>query len=91
MGDMGDYWRDVSPVLKSESQRRRANNRQSSPHMLKAAGFDFEVKNNGAHLIVSGPAGVADFWPGTGRFIFRQGGPQGRGVRRLIKQMRKEA
>lgn len=33
----------------------------------------FTSHNNGAHLIVEGPEGYIDFWPGTGRWNNRKG------------------
>ena len=71
MGDMGDYWRDVRPAMKEESQRRRSSNRESSSRLLTEAGISFESKNEGSHLIVSGQGAVVDFWPGTGLWIVR--------------------
>ena len=41
MGDMGDYWRDVRPAMKEESQRRRSSNRESSSRLLAEAGISF--------------------------------------------------
>lgn len=84
MGDMGDFWRDVSPAMKQASREKRSNNRAQSATILSDAGISFEVKNKGAHLIVEGRDCVIDFWPGTGKFIERNG-KEGRGVRNLIK------
>jgi hypothetical protein len=51
---------------------------------LRERGYQFEEKNGAAHLIVRTELGVVDFWPGTGKFVFRQGGYQGRGVFNLM-------
>ncbi len=91
MGDMGDYWRDVAPHMQAESQRKLASNREQSAQMLSSAGIPFESKNGGAHLIVApGDGRVFDFWPGTGLFQQRGVITPGRGVRRLIKQIKGE-
>lgn len=87
MGDMGDYWRDVTPGMKERSQQRRADNRESSAKMLAAAGLAFEVKNDGAHLIVKANGRTVDFWPGTGLWVVRGTNERRRGVRRLIQQL----
>lgn len=95
MGDVGEFWKDVAPAMKQESQERRAGNRENSAKILEEKGFKFETKNDGAHLIVRRGAMVADFWPGTGKFIVRPskapGAPKtgkiGRGVFNLIKVM----
>lgn len=84
MGDEGDYWRDVKPLMKEESQRRRKRNREGSADLLKQNGVQFESKNGGAHLIVEGTKSTIDFWPGTGKFITRDG-KRGRGVKNLLK------
>jgi hypothetical protein len=84
MGDMGDYWRDVTPGMKERSQAKRASNREQSATLLTQAGVPFETRNAGAHLIVNHGGVVCDFWPGTGLWQVR-GGRQGRGVRNLLK------
>ena len=65
----GDIWN----ALRSASQIKRSQNRDNSADLLRAAKIPFESNNMGAHLIVR-PAlslEVADFWPGTGKWIVR--------------------
>jgi hypothetical protein len=76
---------EIYGAMKEASQEKRANNRQSSAEILKNKGVEFESKNLGAHLIVTGKKGLIDFWPGTGKFIPRNGGRNGRGVFNLLK------
>jgi hypothetical protein len=90
MGDHGDYWRDVGPVLDGIAQDKKAHNREGSPALLTAAGIAFDVRNNGAHLIVSHNGLVVDFWPGTGKWIPRPSGRPGRGVRPLIAFLKRK-
>jgi hypothetical protein len=86
MADMGDYWRDVTPALKERSQQKRASNRQQSAKMLTDAKVKFESRNGGAHLIVTAADGlVADFWPGTGKWMQRGYPGSSRGVRSLLR------
>jgi hypothetical protein len=80
-----DIERAVEIGWDAESAERRAKNRQSSAEMLAERGIQFETKNMGAHLIVSHDGKVADFWPGTGKYIPRGGGRPGRGVFNLLK------
>ena len=80
MGDMGEMYND----MKKESQKRRAGHREASPEFLQKAGIPFEKKNNGAHLIVEGCDCFIDFWPGTGKWIARNG-KRGFGVKNLIR------
>ena len=69
-----------------ESKERRARNRQNSAALLTGEGFAFESKNRDAHLIVEG---LVDFWPGTGLWIVRGETAQHRGVRSLIKWLKR--
>ena len=82
---MRDIDRAVEIGWQAESVERRAKNRQSSAEILAERGIQFETKNMGAHLVVSHDGKVADFWPGTGKYIPRGGGRPGRGVFNLLK------
>lgn len=84
MGDMAESFR----ILKEESKKKRAYNRQNSTEILQSKSVEFESKNCGAHLIVNGRDCLIDFWPGTGKFISRNG-KKGRGVRNLLKLCRR--
>lgn len=84
MGDM----KEVGEILREWSKERRAYNRAGSPEVLRRARIAFESKNDGAHLIVTHAGAVVDFWPGTGRYIFRTG-RKGRGVHGLIQDLRR--
>ena len=75
---------------REESMRRRARNREGSAGILWQAGIAFDARNDGAHLIVHGPAHTTDFWPGTGKYIRRSDGRTGRGVRNLLKLLKAE-
>jgi hypothetical protein len=72
-------------LFRARSKIKRASNREDSPKLLDEAGVTYTVHNLGAHLIVDGPECVVDFWPGTGKWIVRAGGPTGRGVLPLLK------
>jgi hypothetical protein len=83
MSDIGDLFNDVKKI----SQDKREKNRETSANILQKKEINFIVKNYGTHLIVEGKNGLIDFWPGTGKFIARNGG-KGRGVFNLIKLCR---
>jgi hypothetical protein len=85
MGDMGDYWRDVTPSMKERSQKKRADNREASATILDEAGIGYTTKSDGTHLIVTAGGKTVDFWPGTGLWIVRATGLRRRGVRQLIQ------
>jgi hypothetical protein len=81
---MGDA-HEIYDALKICNQQHRAEKRAESPKILKRKGIQFESKNNGAHLIVSGRSVVVDFWPGTGKWVARKTGQKGYGVIALLK------
>lgn len=84
MSDSGDVYR----AMKEDSKERRARNRDKSPAILRKHGIAYHSRNGGAHLIiVEDLSVVADFWPGTGKWIFRRGSKEGRGVFSLIKEL----
>ncbi|MDG9927450.1 MULTISPECIES: hypothetical protein [unclassified Pseudomonas] len=82
---MRDVDRAAEIGWSAESQERRAANRENSTEILSRHGVAHLVKNNGAHIVVSHDGEVVDFWPGTGKFIPRDGGKPGRGVFNLLK------
>lgn len=73
---------------RTESQAKRARNREYGAEALRAAGIGFEVKNFGAHLIV---AGHVDYYPGTGlwtdRTVRNGRKTEGRGIHNLLKHL----
>jgi len=73
---------------KEAGQQKRAHNRESSPKALSSAGISYIEHNGGAHLVCTHKGFTADFWPGTGKFIFRTKGGKGRGVKNLINRYR---
>lgn len=79
--DMGAMWREV----KALRAVKRASNREASATLLKSRGISFESKNWGAHLIVTHSGTIVDFWPGTGKFIFRNKSHKGHGIFNLLK------
>lgn len=47
----------------------KAKRRDAAPGDLTMAGLqNYEIKNNGAHIIIHAPAGRVDYWPGTGKY-----------------------
>ena len=77
---LGDYFRDVKTI----KQQKRESNRIRGVELLNKHGIAFVAKNDGAHLIVTHNGRTADYWPGTGKFIFRDRG-KGRGIFSLLK------
>jgi hypothetical protein len=55
--------------LKEADKERRAENRVTGYKALVDAGFVFDVKNGGTHLIVQTDRGRVDYWPGTEKWL----------------------
>lgn len=84
-------WAVIKEYFRKAGQGRRAGNRESSPKVLEELEITFEVKNNGAHLIVYGNnAELIDLWPGTGLWSARQSKQKGRGVFNLVKYIKEQ-
>lgn len=76
---------EIYDALKVCSQNARRESRDKAPRKLKSAGYRFDVKNNGAHIIIYGASVTVDFWPGTGKWISRNYPDRGRGMISLMK------
>ncbi|WP_440984955.1 hypothetical protein ACQHIH_16215 [Xanthomonas sontii] len=87
MSDMGELF----SAMREIGRERRASNRETSPQVLQQHGVQFEVKNDGAHLVVRHAGKVADLWPGTGKYRVRRPGGKGekyrRGVFNLLRDL----
>ena len=87
MGDMAEGFKE----MREAGLAKRAGNREVSAGYLEKHDIPFAIKNYGAHLIVEGPEDCfVDFWPGTGRWISRNG-VKGFGVRNLVEYITQNA
>lgn len=77
--DVSAMWREHHAI----QAQKRADNRESSPQVLKDAGVPFKAFSD-AHLRV---ADEYDFWPGTGLWKHLKSNAKGRGVRKLIARI----
>lgn len=84
MGDMGDVFRAMRDSRK-EINRARFENIHAN---LSSIGFDYEIKNEGHHVIFTVGKVKFDFWPSTGKFMSRNNGKRGVGLNRLINIMK---
>ncbi len=89
MGDVGEDWKAYKPVMKANSQRKRARNRKEGESALFLARIPFLKKNGGAHLIVYPEDGTrrVDYWPGTGLWRSYWGSHEGRGISSLMAHL----
>ncbi len=87
MGDVGDYWKDVGPILKEESRNRKDSNKEYCTNKLNELNIPFKSHNAGIHLVVMG---IFDYWPSTGKFINRKNRKSGHGINSLLKQIKLE-
>lgn len=83
MSDMGEMYQ----AQKEASVIKRQSNRENSAELLTNRGISFVSKNNGAHLIVTHNERTADFWPGTGKYKFRDRSKFRRGVFNLLRDL----
>jgi len=67
---------------------KKDHNKEWSTEFLHWIGLPIVSKNKGIHLIV---CDAVDFWPTTGKWIFRKNTilqrSTGRGVKKLVKQL----
>ncbi len=70
--------------LRAESQDRRRGHRERAAKALTDAGATFTAHNHGAHLRVTTPAGVIDYWPGTGKVRDSRGSVSRIGIRGVL-------
>lgn len=75
-----EWWK----AIKQCRQEKRSDNRERSAKYLADREILFTEKNYGGHLIVEGKTCFIDFWPGTGRWICRNG-RKGFGVKNLVE------
>lgn len=61
----------------------RAEFREMGADFLRANGVPFVVRMDGAHLIVEGPNGHIDYWPGGGKWHDKTTGKWGCGMKQL--------
>lgn len=87
MTDLGDCFKG----LKEESKLRRAEYRDNAPQILTSRKIQFDIRNDGAHLIVHCTGGKIDFWPGTGLWVCRtmHTPKDNRGIMRLVEFIKK--
>ena len=75
------------PTVPAENQNHRSQNRANYTTELLNRKIPFTSHNGGAHLIVEGPEGYIDFWPGTGRWNNRKGRADF-GIQTLLKYIK---
>ena len=90
MGESLETMCDFYNYQREESRKKRAKNMKQSTEILVKNKINFTSYNNGVHLFVSHNGFEVDFWPTTGKFIFRNSDSKGRGVFKLIKQLNRK-
>ncbi len=74
-------------ALKKDRQAKKLRNKQDSTDILLTNGLEFDSHNNGVHLVVKHNGNFVDYWPSTGKFIFRGTKVTGRGIFNLLKKL----
>ena len=81
---------EVFQAVKRLNQSHAAQMRQLIPEELKRRGIVFTTHNEGAHPIVETNHGLVDYWPGTGKWVAREGA-RGYGLDGLLAYMGAQA
>ena len=74
--------------IRKDSQDRRRRSRERATKALTDAGAAFTAHNPGAHLRVTTPAGVIDYWPGTGKVRDARGAVSRVGIRGVLAMVK---
>ena len=80
---------DTWAALAEFSKQKRRNNKEASVKLLDELHIPYETHNNGVHLIIKGPFETVDFWPSTGLWVIRESQARNRGVKNLIKFLKR--
>lgn len=93
MGELGEYWRDVKPILKENNQKERENNYNEridyAIKQFEKNGIKYKLCNeeNGHFNLFKDKKVVMSFWSWTGKcYIPRTGFSDNIGIRNCIKK-----
>ena len=73
MGDIGDTWRDMKPLLKEQNRERKEANLQKGVKQLEELKVPF-VWRSDTHVVVTVKDCVWDYWPSTNKWSLREKG-----------------
>jgi hypothetical protein len=90
MGDMGEYWRDVKPILKERRQQHVDRMGKSANRNVDKLGYPYTHYPNNHQFAIQTPKGVVDYWGTTGTWIDRATRTRGRGLAGLRRFILKE-
>lgn len=91
MSELGEYWRDVKPILKEEKQNRSEKYFTNAMKTFEGKGYDFEIHPNTYQIVIACENGVVvDFWSSTGTWIERKTKERGRGIKGLMSFVDKQ-
>lgn len=86
MSEMGEFWRDMAPIKKKQSEEKKLNNYNSSKKQLESNNVSFIEKDNGHFIILNkSQKPTHDFWATTGLIIERKTNRRSRGIRNLLR------
>ena len=72
----------------NQSNEKKESNLTKSMNILKEKYIIFEEKNGGLHLIIYFNNEKIEFYPSTGKWIFRKSTKNGRGIFNLLKNLK---
>lgn len=83
MGDMGEYWRDIKPVLKEKHKKHVARMGNSTSKNIERLGYPFTHYPENHQFAIETEKGVIDYWGTTGTWIVRKTRKRGKGLHSL--------
>lgn len=87
MGDMGEYWRDVKPILKERREKHVKRMGTSANRNIEKLGYPYTHHESNHQFAIETPKGIVDYWGTTGTWIDRKTKKRGKGLHGLRKHL----
>jgi len=87
MGDMGEYWRDVKPMLKERREKHVERMGTSANRNIEKLGYPYTHYESNHQFAIETNKGIIDYWGTTGTWIDRKTKKRGKGLRGLRKYL----
>ena len=81
---MSEFAEDMK-LFNQHFKEKKQRNREYSTALLIKEGIEFEIRNDGLHLMIETSKGRVNFYPSTGLY---NGAINGRGVKNLLKELK---
>ncbi|WP_368562022.1 hypothetical protein [Enterococcus faecalis] len=85
MGDMGEFWNDMKPILKEKRQSHVKKMGNSALKNVETLGYPYKHYEANHQFAIETPIGFIDYFGTTGTWVVRKGQDRGRGLHSLRK------